>query len=301
MCCRHVVNDYDCKMQLRDVRGVKDARHVKVPRDISLSSSHPLTTKPQKQMAYKQGGVAYAYASDPEAGTAYSRRIARRLITRRGKIAIAAVTFTALVFFFFQPLSYGRRPPPHEWAENGEHAGHADKPAGSDWGWTNPFKSTPPKFVEADYAEYIAPMHPDVASLPSPESIYPDMDIKEHLKSVKVQTYPDQSLRDIISPPEDFDRSAEIEAERKAAYHVPEGSFAAEWEGPSDWDGPRETLRKVQWEGFRGGRDRWETEEQKELREKRRDAVKRAFVHGWQAYKDYAWGRSTLHRSYCAH
>jgi mannosyl-oligosaccharide alpha-1,2-mannosidase len=127
----------------------------------------------------------------------------------------------------------------------------------------------------------IAPAHPDLSLLPSPASLFSEIDIPSHLKPPQGLPFPEERMEQIYYA---------VPEEPSAAHRIlPADSYAATWEGPVMWDQPRGEAKNVQWEGFQSGK-RWETKAQKEVREERREAVRRGFVHAWQAYKDHAWG-----------
>jgi len=132
---------------------------------------------------------------------------------------------------------------------------------------------------------YIAPQHPDLTLLPAPEELFSEISLPKSLRPPNENPFPDTRLREIIdpNPPRDQDQAIE--------WALDPHSFNAKWKPPTDWKGPRGQMRRVQWPGFAGGRDRWESEKQKKVREQRRDAVKRGFAYAWQGYKDHAWGR----------
>ena len=160
-------------------------------------------------------------------------------------------------------------------------------------GWKSPFGQSRPgsggtaKGGGAEQApfDYIAPMHPDLSLLPSPNTIFSEVRLPGYLKPPTYDPFPDGQLRDIISP-------YPTELATQNPYSIPDNAFSRQWEVPPVWDQPRGDIRPVQWEGFAGKRNTWETPEEKGVREQRRDAVKRAFVWAWQAYKDHAWGGS---------
>jgi mannosyl-oligosaccharide alpha-1,2-mannosidase len=131
-------------------------------------------------------------------------------------------------------------------------------------------------------------MHPDISSLPSPSSFFPEVkDIASFLKPPTYEVFEDSSLSEIISEPPIDPRRLDPDTLPK----MPQGAFANKWERPEKWKPESGEMRKVQWEGFSSGRsDTWEAKEQAAVRKERRDAVKRGFVYAWQRYKDYAWG-----------
>lgn len=128
----------------------------------------------------------------------------------------------------------------------------------------------------------ITPMHPDVDLLPRAPSIFPYLNVSEsELPEEKI--YPDSDLRLIISQPPDLPE--------EHSNSMPEDAWSQKWSGPAVWDQPKGEMKRVQWEGFAGGRDRWESENDRKVREERKEAVKRGFKHAWEAYKRHAWGK----------
>ena len=141
---------------------------------------------------------------------------------------------------------------------------------------------------QAWWSTWMEPMHPNITNFPAPSDMFPEIDLPSHLKPPQFDPYPDSRLREIISPPTEDDLVV------PGSSRIPtEKSFAKQWIGPEQWDGSG-TVRRVQWEGFAGGRDQWETDDEKAVREGRRDAVRRGFAHAWQAYKDHAWGEPSV-------
>lgn len=131
----------------------------------------------------------------------------------------------------------------------------------------------------------ITPMHPDVDLLPRAPSIFPYLNVSEsELPEEKI--FPDSDLRLIISQPPDLPE--------EHSNSMPEDAWSQKWTGPEIWDQPRGEMRRVQWDGFAGGRDRWESENDRKVREERKEAVKRGFKHAWEAYKRHAWGHDEV-------
>jgi mannosyl-oligosaccharide alpha-1,2-mannosidase len=243
-------------------------------------------------MAPKPGTpIAYAYASDPEAGSQLPRRLARRL-TRRAKIGLSLSVVLVLFFLLSgRPSRHlsGLRPNNGKTRVEGDtwDEGGGNEPG---WGWS-PFTQDrkPTKTVSGGQSsprmdDYIAPLHPDLSLLPDAEELFPEISIPQSLHSPKLKPYPQARLREIIDPEHSGAKQGTVE------WTMNPDSFYQKWKAPKEWNGQRGEIRRVQWEGFAGGRDRWETEEQKRVRENRRDAVKRGFVYAWQGYKAHAWG-----------
>ena len=258
-------------------------------------------------MSRKPGGnIAYAYAQDPENGQ-IPRRIARRLLTRRAKVIIS-VSLGAALFFLLSDVpsapSLSIRPRPTSTAERIPGVGDiwddqaVEEPQGwGGWGLPGlPFggggkadtKPTPTSLRKP--TSYIAPLHPDLSLLPAADELFKEIRIPGSLRPPTVSAFPDTRLREVIdpSPPR---RDDEDNAHR---WGLSDASFSRQWTPPVDWNGPRGEIRRVQWEGFAGGRDRWEDDEQRKVREERKEAVRRGFGFAWQAYKDHAWGESRV-------
>jgi len=128
-------------------------------------------------------------------------------------------------------------------------------------------------------------MPPDTPEgLPRADSILPEMSVKS-LKRPKVRKFPGSH----------YDKLYDLPSEGPIKEHepdpMPEDAFERHWTSP-DWfkpdlDSTGSSLPPIQADNnaFK------ESHAEKELRLGRRDAVKRAFMHAWQGYKDYAWGK----------
>ena len=246
-------------------------------------------------MSRKPGGnIAYAYAQDPENGQS-PRRLARRLLTRRAKIIIS-VSLGIIVFFLLYDVpsspSLTLRPRPTDIADRIPGVGDiwddqgAEEPKG--WGgWGLPFgggKTKPTPTTSQRPASYIAPQHPDLSLLPDAKEVFADISIPGSLKAPTVSPFPHTRLREVVDP------SPLRRDDEGSKWGLSDTSFNRQWTPPKEWNGPRGEIRRVQWEGFAGGRDRWENAEQRKVREERKEAVRRGFGFAWQAYKDHAWG-----------
>jgi len=265
-------------------------------------------------------GYRHVYADDVEAHptSPTTRRLARRLqLHKRSRwiigMTLAATTLVLLTYrrqdsigWMSRPVKTGR--------PNQEASGSGARPGGIDDIWHSPHDDhvdgdsldrppplSPPAGVNAIpwrlnehgdkfRRQALPPMHPDIASLPPPSSLFPEVnDIASFLRPPTYETFPDSRLRDIISePPPAID-----EDKSKNGYlPMPDDAYSQTWKKPDQWKGDRGDMRKLQWEGFNSGRsDTWETKEEGKTRKERRNAVKRGFVYAWQKYKDYAWGK----------
>jgi hypothetical protein len=266
-------------------------------------------------------GYRHAYVDDVEAHSTPTsptpRRLARRLqLHKRSRwiigFALAATTMVLLTYRRQDSIGWVSRPekigrPSQE--ENGSGA----RPGGMDDIWHAPHGGhidgdpldhrppPPPPAPMNDNAwrlnEYgdkfrrqaLPPMHPDIASLPPPSSLFPEVsDIASFLHPPTYETFPESRLRDIISEPAD---TLDEDKSKNGYLPMPEDAYSIMWKKPDQWKGDRGDMRKMQWEGFSSGRsDTWETKEEGKIRKERKDAVKRGFVYAWQKYKDHAWG-----------
>ncbi|WVQ79805.1 hypothetical protein IAT38_001905 [Cryptococcus sp. DSM 104549] len=248
---------------------------------------------------------AYPSSADPEKGLGSSpTRIARRLfVPRKPKWILGTLLAGGVVLWYLQ----GPPPPPP-----GSHHGHGG-PHGGGPGWgpggawdddaddaEGPWKADGGSSLPAthsyvvdergdhfltDWDQGIAPMHPDVSLLPEASTLFPEIDLSV-TEPIELREYPDDELRKIISGPPDLPAEASI--------LMPWDAWSQQWKGPEEWDLPKEELNRVQWAGFAGGRDRWESENERAVREERKDAVKRGFKHAWDAYKRNAWGHDEV-------
>lgn len=265
---------------------------------------------------------AYAYRQDPESGLSSSSRLARRLITRRSKWLLGGCILVLTIFYLSGPSDnppgnsgHGGREHqyPIGWTDKSktgtperplggiwdqEEAATPDPPSKDGWGWGLglPFggkgkgSGKPPPLDPLDIhheEDFIAPSHPDLSKLPQPSTLFSDVSLPSHLKPPTFERFPDERMREVVS----------VETPDEPVFHsiameISEEAFIKSWKGPEDWNDEADNVKmnKVQWEGFSKGREGWETELQRRVREERKEAVRRAFAHAWQAYKDHAWG-----------
>ncbi|ORY30039.1 glycosyl hydrolase family 47-domain-containing protein [Naematelia encephala] len=275
------------------------------------------------------GPVKTAYAYDLEAGAhgiSSPGRAIKRAFGRRVKLVLGLILVSGLFLLWndWGGGGPGGRPPSQpgwedgetdQWGEHGRHHPHSDD---DEWRWRvgPPFEGDhpPPPPPAGDEPEdwedeldttkiplpaallraadeYIAPMHPDVSLLPSPSELFPDVSIPSFFTPPRATEFPESRLREIISEPTEDQPSSATQANLEA---LPDESFAKTWQAPEMWDQPRGDVRRVQWEGFAGGRDQWESEEEMQVRIERREAVRRGFAWAWQGYKEYAWGHDEV-------
>jgi hypothetical protein len=131
----------------------------------------------------------------------------------------------------------------------------------------------------------LPPDDPDPKTLELPERYFPDIDVDD-LPAPNHRQFPMDQYTYIYPIP-----SAKPRRPEKPAHQpLPAGSFIKSWESPewfhTDGRGMKE-MPKVQ---FDFGKDH-ETAEEKDLRIRRRNAIRRAFGYAWQQYKEKAWGR----------
>ena len=259
-----------------------------------------------------------SFKFDLESGTSSPGRFARRFLARRVRWIFGAVAAATLVLLLTDLGGQPGRPPrlglngdgdgagDGQWEGEGKvgelediwndkQVGAGARPKGWDWGFKLPFGAPDPlasaegpsggsggagKATNMATDSYIAPMHPDLSLLPLPSALFPEVSLPAFLTPPMEYPFPEARLREIISdPPEEVVRAPPIP--------IPPRAFSQEWVGPEVWDQPRGQVRPVQSEGFAEFR---ESEEERTVREERREAVRRGFVWAWQAYKRRAWG-----------
>ena len=253
-----------------------------------------------------------AYTYDPELpGSARSSTpssLIKRLVARRGRLVLlATLSLGAFVYLSGPPAGgppRGRHPPSH----------HGDRPpdrldeiwqddgaSGDQWAAYDDDADDEASWPEADtdldayivdeYGDHfypnrlqkgIAPHDPRQRDLADPDTIFPEVDLETWFHPPKFDPYPDSELDEIISE-EDVEHD-----EPRAAFRISDEAFSRTWVGREDWNSqPQGEVRRVQWDGFDKHQ---ESASRKQLREKRREAVRRGFAYAWQAYKDHAWG-----------
>jgi hypothetical protein len=283
-----------------------------MPRNASRSGTSKLS---------EGSGYRHVYVDDVEAHSTppTPRRLARRLqLHKRSRwivgLALAATTLLLLTYRRHDSIGWVSRPekmrkPNQE--ENGSgvrpggindiwHAPHGDDIDGDSLDRRPPLPPLADVHGEAwrsnEYGDKfrrqaLPPMHPDIASLPPPSSLFPEVsDIASFLRPPTYETFPGARLRDIISEPP---QTPDEDKSKNGYLPMPDDAYSRTWKKPDQWKGDRGDMRKMQWEGFSSGRsDTWETKEEGKIRKERRDAVKRGFVYAWQKYKDHAWGES---------
>ena len=131
----------------------------------------------------------------------------------------------------------------------------------------------------------LPPDDPDPETLEPPEQYFSDVDV-HNLPAPNHRQFPMDQYTYIYPIPSAQPRRPEKPAQQP----LPAGSFIQTWESPewfhTDGRGMKE-MPKVQ---FDFGDDH-ETVEEKDLRIRRRNAIRRAFGYAWQQYKEKAWGK----------
>lgn len=254
------------------------------------------------------------YAYDVESGSGRNGRSAvsgaGRWCSRRMKWIVIVATVVTGVLYLSAPPPPRPRGEGHNADQHGPGAGLDDiwhgggdgdeEPKGWGWGFglPLPFGGSGSKLgsgsesgIDGDIAKgeaekegYIAPMHPNLALLPSPHDLFPEVKLPSSLALPNYERFPDSRLREIIS---DTDPLPII-----PPHQYGDDAFISTWNRPEEWNMPRGEVRRVQWSGFAGGRDRWESQKEMEVRLERKEAVKRGSVWAWQGYKSHAWGES---------
>lgn len=124
---------------------------------------------------------------------------------------------------------------------------------------------------------------PDWRSMTMPETILPDTS-ESTLKQPLVRAFPADYYAKLYNNP-----TPDVQPE-PVHDPMPRDAYERYWKSPEWFDPNRDStgseLPRVQAEksAFH------ESRSEKDIRLGRRDAVKRAFIHAWQGYKDHAWG-----------
>jgi mannosyl-oligosaccharide alpha-1,2-mannosidase len=272
-----------------------------------------------------------AVAYDPESGRAsQSARMARRFLMKRTKWIVGCLAVVGVVVYLFDLRGPGPPGYDHEHGHGHEHGhemgwdGPPDKHHGGIHGWFRPGGgAAPPPPPEEDlyevpqaqgldeddedaagategqkpyvmmdthgnkhYAYYrqpnVAPAHPDLTLLSPPSALFPEIDLSD-LRLPAYTPFPSERVREIVS---------EYPKRPRGAWQatMDNEAFSQYWVGPDGWDEGAQEVGKVQFD-FTGVE---ESEGERQVREDRRQAVKRGFAHAWQGYKEHAWGESGL-------
>ncbi|ODN87438.1 mannosyl-oligosaccharide 1,2-alpha-mannosidase [Cryptococcus wingfieldii CBS 7118] len=244
-----------------------------------------------------------AYAADPEKGLPPSpSHIARRIfVPRKPKWVLGGIIIAAFILYY---LAGPPAPPPRPgrgdgkgwgpgpWDDGAEESSSTSSTApGKTSKWKDVVVDEHGNHFVRDWVQDIAPMHPDVSLLPKPSDIFPDLNVS-YSELPYGTPFPEEDLRKITSDPPDLPA--------EPANTMPLDAWSQQWKAPQDWDNKKtEDIKRVQWEGFAGGRDRWESEKERKERVERKEAVKRGFRHAWEAYKAHAWGHDEVRPVSC--
>ena len=127
------------------------------------------------------------------------------------------------------------------------------------------------------------PDTPDTRQLPDPAMIFRETS-QETLRKPLAHDFPDDHYSRLYKTP-----SQEEEAEPEPDT-MPEDAYERRWKSLDWFDANRDStgsdLPRIQAEASAFE----ESSSQKSVRLGRKEAVKRAFIHAWQGYKDHAWG-----------
>lgn len=150
--------------------------------------------------------------------------------------------------------------------------------------------SKPLSALEHDIATAIKslelpPDTPSPSDYSKPHSLFREITL-DSLKPPTIKRFPPSHYNDLYDIPT---KEAVDEYRPEGPDPVPENAWIKQWKSP-DWFDPArkdgDSQKRIQ-TTFQAG---WETKEQKKERLERKEAVKRGFIHTWQAYKDHAWG-----------
>lgn len=221
---------------------------------------------------------------DVEAGSsalAAPSRVLRVLMTRKARLILALSAACGMAYMLYDSAGHG-----YGYGLGGDGGG-AQWPIAPE---SNGRKVSETEYIVDDRGDHFYPFYPqpnipsfdpDLTLLPAPKDLFNEIDIPRHLEPPETNPFPDSRYRDVHSPPSQT-------PDEEVKYRVLPEAYAKTWEAPEGWDDEGEEMPSVQWEGFKKGG--YETSDERDVREARREAVRRGFVHAWQAYKDYAWG-----------
>jgi hypothetical protein len=137
----------------------------------------------------------------------------------------------------------------------------------------------------------LAPDDPLPFQLPPPHFIFPEVKTSHLPYPSSHQRFPKENLGDLYpAGPPDLEEEYE---EHIVTPRAPVHAFIKNWTSPEWFDTEGKNARKlpkVQHDFTKDSVSR----RRRKVNEERAEAVKRAFVHAWQQYKDHAWGESFL-------
>jgi mannosyl-oligosaccharide alpha-1,2-mannosidase len=256
-------------------------------------------------------------AYDPEAGKFAmpgGRRTLRLMLARKSRLVIGVAALFTIIFYLSQNGPSTVVPPPPVVVPVG---GDGRLPVDDIWddvpppveGVQGKAPAPPSRPPRPDHPKYyiidengdhflpnagrkVAPMHPGQKDIVDPADLFPEVELPWHFKAPKSDPFPRERMREIVSEaPDPPNAIVKATLDKK--------DFSQTWKGPADWNKAGPGVKNVQWPSFELKDRDWESTEQAERREERRKAVKRGFVHAWQAYKDHAWGECATRQARC--
>lgn len=256
----------------------------------SSSISFSFTPQPYAGISTppRSSKMSNGYGYDVEAGSTGSKlsgsvALIRRLVARRSRLLLGVVGLTVVGLFLYDAGSEGGAGDRFRFGSFGGYSG-----AGKGKEHSSPIIDEN-DFIIDEYGDHFYPHYPqlhipsfdpDISLLTSPDDLFANIDLETHFLLPEVRIYPDSLMRKVHSPPK-------TKAEEEKLYTVPDDAYSKSWTPPEGWNEGGQEMKRVQWEGFDR---RYETMKEREVREKRREAVRRGFGHAWQAYKEKAWG-----------
>lgn len=218
-----------------------------------------------------------------------SFRLKTPLLRRARLLIIGLVCFVLFSFWASVPPDHGRL---DHVPSFGKHAPQ------SSLGWLNPMNwrffpaGARRQRIQRTRDRYaLAPDDPFPFQLPPPHVIFSDVKTSHLPYPASHHRFPKEDLPDLYpaGPP---DLEAEYE-EHIVTPRAPVHAFIKNWTSPEWFDPEGRNARKlprVQHDFTKDSVPRG----RRKVNEERAEAVKRAFVHAWQQYKDHAWGESFI-------
>jgi hypothetical protein len=142
-----------------------------------------------------------------------------------------------------------------------------------------------------DWVKSLPPDDPTPEQLPPGSTILPDVNVDSLPPPSSDKPFPNELLKELYL--HQFPDRPDPQLNKQ----MREDAFVLQWSSP-DWFDDARNHNAIKRDGIipRLQHDFSAEEESKldkELREERKEAVKRGFVYAWQKYKDYAWGEYT--------
>lgn len=140
--------------------------------------------------------------------------------------------------------------------------------------------------LEFSNNDNIPPVNPSKNDLADPALYFPQIDINAPLASPVINPFPADHMPWVASTPVEDIPGLEPDVAAEPLWQ--DEAFAKSWVHPQsdEWKG-RAGSKRVQFDFDSAPR---ETEHEKQIRQARRDAVKRGFIFAWEGYKRHAWG-----------